>query len=49
MTLTTDDFVAFMVDDPEDDENSSLGDALSEIAVDAEVDAVNAVRKTRER
>lgn len=49
MSLTTDDFREFMTSDPEDDETNSLGDALAELAVDAEVDAVEAVRDVRER
>lgn len=49
MSLTTDDFEEFMVSDPEDDETVPLGDALSELAVDVEVDAVEAVRDVRER
>lgn len=49
MSLTTDDFKAFMTSDPEDDETVPLGDALEELAVDVEVDAVEAVRDVRER
>ncbi|ELY88297.1 MULTISPECIES: hypothetical protein [Natrialba] len=49
MSLTTDDFAEFMAGDPEDDEEVPLGDALNELAVDVEVDAVEEVRDVRER
>lgn len=49
MSLTTDDFAEFMADDPADDEATPLGDALSELAVDVETDAVEDVRSIRER
>ncbi|ELZ20263.1 hypothetical protein C475_20857 [Halosimplex carlsbadense 2-9-1] len=49
MSLTTDDFRDFMGSDPEDDETVPLGDALAELAVDAETDSVEAVRDVRER
>ena len=49
MSLTTDDFAEFLDDDPEDDEDVPLGDALRELAVDVEVDSVEAVRDVRER
>jgi hypothetical protein len=49
MSLTTDDFREFMDSDPEDDESVPLGDALEELAVDVEVDSVEAVRDVRER
>ena len=49
MSLTTDDFKEFAESDPENDETVPLGDALSELAVDVEVDAVDAVRDVRER
>jgi hypothetical protein len=49
VSLTTDDFAEFMATDPEDDESVSLGDALEELAVDVEVDAVEEVRDARER
>lgn len=49
MSLTTDDFAEFMRDDPEDDADVPLGDALDELAVDIEVDAVAEVRDVRER
>lgn len=49
MSLTADDFREFMATDPEDDESVSLGDALAELAVDVEVDSVEAVRDVRER
>ncbi|WP_168927116.1 hypothetical protein [Natronorubrum aibiense] len=48
MTLTTDDFDDFMADDPEDNEEVSLGDALQELAIDIEVDAVKEVPNARE-
>ncbi|WIV67105.1 hypothetical protein [Natrialbaceae archaeon AArc-T1-2] len=49
MSLTTDDFAEFMAEDPADDEEVPLGDALEELAVDIEVDAVEEVRDVRER
>ena len=49
MSLTTDDFREFLQTDPEDDEDVPLGDALDALAVDVEVDAVEAVRDVRER
>lgn len=49
MSLTTDDFREFMASDPEDDETVPLGDALAALAVDVEVDSVEAVRDLRER
>ena len=49
MSLTTDDFAEFMGGDPNDDEEVPLGDALEELAVDVEVDSVEAVRDVRER
>jgi hypothetical protein len=49
MSLTTDDFREFMSSDPDDDESVPLGDALDELAVDVEVDSVEAVRDVRER
>ncbi|MFB6151065.1 MAG: hypothetical protein ABEJ40_04600 [Haloarculaceae archaeon] len=49
MSLTTDDFADFMETDPEDDETVPLGDALEAVAVDVEVDSVEAVRDVRER
>jgi len=49
MSLTTDDFEEFLASDPEDDETVPLGDALAELAVDVEVDAVEVVRDVRER
>lgn len=48
MSLTTDDFAEFMADDPADDEDVPLGDALAELAVDVDTDAVEAVRDVRE-
>ena len=49
MSLTTDEFREFMDSDPDDDESLDLGDSLSELAVDVDVDAVEAVRDVRER
>jgi hypothetical protein len=49
MGLTTEDFRDFMAVDPKDDETVPLGDALEEVAVDVEVDSVEAVRDVRER
>ncbi|WP_226482375.1 hypothetical protein [Natrinema amylolyticum] len=49
MSLTTDDFAEFMAGDPEDEETVPLGDALNELAVDVEGDAVEAVRDVREQ
>jgi len=48
MSLTTDDFSEFFETDPDDDESVPLGDALAELAVDVEIDAVDAVRDVRE-
>lgn len=48
MILTTDDFVEFMAADPSGDEDIPLGDALKEVAVDVETDAVEAIRDVRE-
>lgn len=47
MSLTADDFTEFAPPDPTDDEATPLGDALAELAVDVELDAVEAVRGTR--
>ncbi|WP_254542894.1 hypothetical protein [Halomarina pelagica] len=49
MSLTTDDFKPFMTSDSEDDTTVPLGDALAELAVDIDVDSVEAVRDVRER
>lgn len=49
MSLTTEDFDEFMTDDPEDNEDVPLGDALQELAVNEAVDSVEAVRDVRER
>ncbi|WP_247730262.1 hypothetical protein [Halovivax limisalsi] len=49
MSLTTEDFAEFMVEDPADDPDTPLGDALAELAVDVELDSVDAVRDVRER
>ena len=47
MSLTADDFRP-RVEDETDDESTPLGDALAEIAVDVETDAVSLVRDARE-
>lgn len=49
MSLTADDFAEFVTGDPEDDEDVPFGDALEELAVDVDVDAVEEVRDVRER
>jgi hypothetical protein len=49
MSLTTDDFEEFTTTDPSDDGSVPLGEALDELAVDVDIDAVEAVRDTRER
>jgi len=49
MSHTTDDFAEFIADDPEDDEEVPLGDALQELAIDIEGDAVEEVRNAHER
>jgi hypothetical protein len=49
MPLTTKDFREFMGSDPADDETVPLGDALAEVAVDTDIDAVADVRDARER
>jgi hypothetical protein len=49
MSLTTDDFREFVSSDGEDDGPDPLGDALAELAVDTDVDSVEAVRDIRER
>lgn len=49
MSHTTDDFEDFMREDPESGSNVPLGDALEELAVDVEVDAVEAVRDVPKR
>lgn len=49
MSLTTDDFREFVVDDPDDDPSLPLGDALEAVAVDVDTDSVQAVRDVRER
>jgi|AntRauTorcE11898_2_1112593.scaffolds.fasta_scaffold06052_5 hypothetical protein len=38
-----------MQSDPEDEATMPLGDSLSEVAVDVDVDSVEAVRVVRER
>lgn len=45
MSLTADDFEKYL---REDDDGEPLGDALADLAVDVETDAVEAVRETRE-
>ena len=49
MGLTSDDFEEFVSSDPDDDETVPLGQALSELGLDVEVDSVEAVRDVRER
>jgi hypothetical protein len=49
MSLTTEDFEAFMQSDPDDEATMPLGDALDELALDVDVDSVEAVRDVRER
>jgi hypothetical protein len=49
MSLTTDDFREFLDMDPDYDESIALGDALEELAIDVEVDSVEAVRDLHER
>ncbi len=48
MGLTADDFADFLRRDP-DGTDAPLGDALAELAVDVDVDSVDAVRELRER
>ena len=48
MGLTADDFAEFVRDDSDGDE-SPLGDALAEVAVDVDLDSVEAVRDLGER
>jgi hypothetical protein len=45
MSLTADDFEKYL---REDDDEEPLGDALADLAVDVETDAVAAVREIRE-
>lgn len=45
MSLTADDFERYLRDD---DDEELLGDALADLAVDVETDAVVAVREIRE-
>lgn len=47
MTLTADDFAAYARDDT-DDTDKPLGDALAELAVESDIDPVEAVREIRE-
>jgi hypothetical protein len=47
MSLTSDDFEEFVSSDPDDDETVPLGQALSELGLDVEVDSVEAVRDVR--
>jgi len=49
LSLTTDDFREFMGSDPAHDESVPLGDALAEVAVDIDVEAMAEVRDARER
>ncbi|ELY66193.1 hypothetical protein [Natronococcus jeotgali] len=49
MALTVEDFAEFITGDPEDDETVPLGDALSELAVDVEADAVEDARDVRKQ
>jgi hypothetical protein len=49
MSLTTDDIGEFVTSDPDDDRSVPFGDALAELAVDVEVDSVEAVRDVREQ
>ena len=46
MSIRADDFEKYL---REDDDDEPLGDALAALAVDVEVDAVEAVRELRER
>jgi hypothetical protein len=46
MSLTAEDFERYL---REDDDDEPLGDALAALAVDVEVDAVEAVREVREQ
>ncbi|WP_198400437.1 hypothetical protein [Halodesulfurarchaeum formicicum] len=48
MSLTADDFRSVGGGDPSDDDSIPLGDALAELAMDVETDAVEAVRESRE-
>ena len=49
MGLTADDLAEFTNGDPEDDEDVPLGDALRELAVDEDIDSVEAARDVRDR
>lgn len=46
MSLTADDFAEFLRDESEDD--APLGDSLSELAIDVDLDSVESVREMRE-
>lgn len=48
MNLTAEDVTEFAPPDLTDDEENSLDDALAELAVDVELDAVESVREVRE-
>ncbi|MGN8216842.1 hypothetical protein ACTG0T_00625 [Halococcus morrhuae DSM 1307] len=48
MSLTADDFAEYLRDGTEANDGS-LGDALAELAVDVDMDSVEAVRDLRER
>lgn len=47
--LTSDDLEEFVSSDPDDGETVPLGQALSELGLDAEFDSVEIVRDVRER
>jgi len=49
MSLTTEDLTEIMATDTADDETVLLADALSELAIDAEVDSVETVPDAQER
>lgn len=49
MSLTADDFRDFIETEHGDDESELLGDALAAVAVDVEIDSVEAVRSVREQ
>ncbi|QSW97920.1 hypothetical protein [Haloterrigena alkaliphila] len=49
MVLAADDLAEFVARDPSDDEDVPLGDALEELSIDVETDAVDAVRDVRGR
>ena len=49
MSFTSDDLEEFVSSDPDDDETVPLGQSLSALGLDVEVDSVEAVRDLRER